>query len=71
MIFKGAIFDFNGTILWDTAFHDKAFDIFLERHNVQLTKKEKRIKIHGKPNPDIMRGIFGKQLTDSEVNDFA
>ena len=71
MTFKGAIFDFNGTILWDTAFHDKAFDTFLDRHNVQLTKDEKRLKIHGKPNPDIMREIFGNQLTDSEVNDFA
>jgi beta-phosphoglucomutase-like phosphatase (HAD superfamily) len=69
--FKGAIFDFNGTLFWDTAFHDRAFDIFLEKHNIQLTGEEKRVKIHGKPNADIMRGIFGEQLSDVEVSDMA
>ncbi len=71
MIFKGAIFDFNGTIFWDTSFHNKAFDIFLEKHQVKLTDEEKRVKIHGKPNADIMRGIFGGQLTDDEVYEMA
>ena len=67
MLFKGAIFDYNGTLFWDTVFHDKAFDIFLEKHNVQLTDDEKRVKIHGKPNVDIMRGIFGNHLTKAEA----
>lgn len=68
---KGAIFDFNGTLFWDTAFHDRAFDIFLEKHDIRLTKEEKRVKIHGQTNPDIMRGIFGDQLTEQEIDDFA
>jgi len=68
MTFKAAIFDFNGTIFWDTAFHNDAFDIFLERHGVTLTDEEKRVKIHGKPNPDIMRGIFSNELTDNEAD---
>lgn len=69
-MFKGAIFDFNGTIFWDTAFHDRAFDIFLEKYGIKFTDEEKRIKIHGQSNPDIMRAIFGNQLTNSEVHDF-
>lgn len=71
MVFKGAIFDCNGTIVWDTAFHDRAFDIFLDKHHVSLTDEEKRVKIHGKPNADIMRGIFGAHLTDAEVDAMA
>lgn len=71
MKFKGAIFDFNGTLFWDTAFHDLAFDIFLEKHGVQLTDDEKRVKIHGQANPDIMRGIFGDQLTEKEIWDYS
>lgn len=71
MTYKGAIFDFNGTIFWDTAFHDRAFDVFLEKHRVKLTDEEKRVKIHGKPNADIMRGIFGNHLTDNEVYEMA
>jgi len=67
---KGAIFDFNGTLFWDTAFHDLAFDIFLEKHDLQLTDEEKRVKIHGQANPDIMRGIFGNQLSEKEIADY-
>jgi beta-phosphoglucomutase-like phosphatase (HAD superfamily) len=68
---KGAIFDFNGTLFWDTAFHDLAFDIFLEKHGIQLTGEEKRVKIHGQTNPDIMRSIFGDQLTEKEIHDYS
>lgn len=71
MTYKGAIFDFNGTVFWDTAFHDRAFDIFLDKHNVKLTDEEKRVKIHGKPNADILRGIFGNHLTDTEIYNMA
>ena len=70
-MYKGAIFDFNGTLFWDTAFHDLAFDIFLEKHGVQLSDDEKRVKIHGQTNPDIMRGIFGDQITEKEILDFS
>lgn len=70
-MFKGAIFDFNGTLFWDTAFHDRAFDIFLEKHGVKLTDAEKRVKIHGQANPDIMRGIFGSQLSEQDTYDYA
>ena len=37
MIYKGVVFDFNGTLVWDTPYHNQAFDIFLEKHNIQLT----------------------------------
>ena len=70
-MFKGAIFDFNGTLFWDTAFHDLAFDIFLEKHGIQLSDEEKRVKIHGQTNPDIMRSIFGNQLSQQDINDFS
>jgi HAD superfamily hydrolase (TIGR01509 family) len=71
MKYKAAIFDFNGTLFWDTAFHDRAFDIMLSKHGVQLSDQEKRVKIHGKTNPIIMRGIFGEQLTDNEVENLS
>jgi len=71
MTYKAAIFDFNGTLFWDTAFHDRAFDIFLKNYNVHLTDDEKRVKIHGKGNPDIMRSILGAGLSDVEVDEMA
>ena len=69
MTFKAAIFDFNGTLFWDNAFHDQAFDIMLAKHGVSLTAEEKRTKIHGKTNPIILRGIFGEQLSDKYVEE--
>ena len=67
MTYKAAIFDFNGTLFWDTVFHDRAFDIVLDKYGVRLTDDEKRVKIHGKTNSIILRGIFGNELTEVEV----
>ena len=71
MKFKGVVFDFNGTLLWDTKYHNQAFDLFLEQHNIVLTDEEKSVKIYGKSNADIMRDIFGRQLTDLEIKEFS
>ena len=67
MQYKAAIFDFNGTLFWDTSYHNQAFDIFLLKHNIILTDQEKRIKIHGKSNRDIMTGIFEREFTNEET----
>jgi len=71
MTYKGAIFDFNGTLFWDTAYHNQAFDIFLKKHQLKLTDEEKRLKIHGKTNPDIMSGIFGNELSEADIYDLS
>ncbi len=64
---QGIIFDFNGTLFWDTPLHDRAWDLFLENHQISLTMEQKASKIHGKTNADILRGIFEKELNDSEI----
>ena len=71
MKYKAAIFDFNGTLFWDTFYHNQAFDIFLLKHNITLTDQEKRIKIHGKSNRDIMSAIFEREFTNEEAAPFA
>lgn len=72
---KAAIFDFNGTLFWDTPFHSQAFDVFTERYlkgvdglqSRPLTVEDKRDHIMGKPNDLIMEFIFGRKLTAEEV----
>ncbi len=66
---KGVIFDFNGTLFWDTPYHDRAWDIFLDNHKISLTRHEKMQKIHGKINTDIFKGIFEKDFSSSEIED--
>ena len=64
---QGVIFDFNGTLYWDTSYHNEAWDIFLRKHHIRLTSEEKRHKIHGKLNKDILAGVFGRSLSVHEI----
>jgi beta-phosphoglucomutase len=68
MLLKGVVFDFNGTLFWDTVIHNKAWDIFLEKNSIRLSDKEKNIKIHGKNNKDILNNLFADQLSGEELN---
>ena len=65
--FKGIIFDFNGTLLWDTQLHNHAWDIFLEKYNIRLSNNDKNNVIHGKTNEEILKIIFNNTLTKKEM----
>ncbi len=67
MKYKGVIFDFNGTLFWDTELHDRAWDTFLKNHDIFLTLEEKDQKIHGKNNRDILKGVFDRDLSKGEI----
>lgn len=58
MKFRGVVFDFNGTLFWDTKLHNKAWDVFLARHNMSLSEEEMFRNIHGKNNKDIFLTLF-------------
>ncbi len=70
MKYRGVIFDFNGTLYWDTPLHDQAFDIFLKKHDIILSPAEKKEKIHGKTNNDIFKGLFNRELSASEIHEY-
>ncbi|SDC10598.1 HAD family hydrolase [Williamwhitmania taraxaci] len=71
MPYKGFIFDFNGTLFWDTPLHDKAWGLFLERHGYSLTHEEMAHVIHGKMNKDILPAISQNQLTQENIAMYA
>ncbi len=64
MKIKGVIFDFNGTLFWDTKLHNTAWDLFLENHKIKLSDHEKNETLHGKNNSDILNMLFNRTLTD-------
>ena len=68
MPIKGVIFDFNGTLFWDTPFHNTAWDRFLENHQIELSDQEKNEKIHGKNNRDIFTGLFNRSIEPEELD---
>lgn len=67
MYYSGVIFDFNGTLFWDTKLHNRAWDIFLERHNLYLSDEDKFSKMHGRNNRDLLIEFFSKPLSDEEI----
>lgn len=70
MTYKAIIFDFNGTLLWDTHLHNQAWDIFLEKHDFFLSDAEKNEIIHGKQNQFIFKELFNQSLTDAEIQKY-
>jgi len=69
MKYSGVIFDFNGTLFWDTKLHNKAWDIFLQKHNKHLTDEEMFQNIHGKNNADIFTYLFGN-ITQCKIEEY-
>lgn len=70
MQYSGVVFDFNGTLFWDTPLHNKAWNIFLEKHNLHFTDEEFFTKIHGRNNKDIFCSIFDAQLSDEQIKKY-
>lgn len=70
MKFSGVIFDFNGTLFWDTKLHNKAWDTFLAKYGLKLSDEDKFRKMHGKNNRDILISLFEKNLSAEEIHDY-
>jgi beta-phosphoglucomutase-like phosphatase (HAD superfamily) len=44
----GVIFDFNGTLFWDSEYQEISWDKYLETHNIYLTMAQKKEYIYGR-----------------------
>lgn len=80
MTTEAVIFDFNGTLFWDTDFHERAFHIFIERYQNKpkdglrartLAPNDMTDNIMGRSNDTIMKFIFDRDLTKEQVADLA
>lgn len=70
-MYKGVIFDFNGTLFWDTELHNQAWDTYLRQYNIRLTNEEKHQKLHGKNNTQLIRELIDARLTDEKIEKIA
>ncbi len=75
---KTVIFDFNGTLFWDSPYHNEAFLEQVRRHSGSgpfrarpLTVQDIREHIMGRTNDQIMRYIFGEGISDSDIDALA
>jgi len=66
---KGIIFDFNGTLFWDSELHDAAWDKFsVQLRGRGVSQEDLLLNIHGKINKDILAFVLGKEIADDEAN---
>jgi beta-phosphoglucomutase len=64
---KAAIFDMDGTMINNMAYHKKAWIEFCNRHGLSLTEDEFKEKFSGKKNNQILETVFGKTLSPEEI----
>ena len=71
-MYKGIIFDFNGTLFWDSEKHLEAWREFSKRLREQpFTDEEMREYMFGRTNDDIIEYLTGEKPTREMVERFA
>jgi len=66
----GVIFDFNGTLFNDTAFHNEAWSKFAEQNKLVLTAEDLETLIHGHTNKEILEFLYKKVLSNNELKKY-
>jgi beta-phosphoglucomutase-like phosphatase (HAD superfamily) len=70
-MYKGIIFDFNGTLFWDSDLVEESWRIFAKKlRNEPLTDEEIHTKIHGRPNKYISEYLLQREITKDEMLKF-
>lgn len=69
MMYKGIIFDFNGTLFWDSEKHLEAWREFSKRlRPYPFTDEEMRDYMFGRTNEDIIAYLIGKKPSKEMVD---
>ena len=66
----GVIFDFNGTLFWDSEYQEISWDEYLKTHKISMTKSQKKEYIHGRNGRDTFEYLFKRKLSDLEVEQY-
>lgn len=71
MMYKGIIFDFNGTLFWDSEKHLEAWREFSKRlRPYPFTDEEMREYMFGRTNEDIIAYLIGEKPSKEMVDTF-
>lgn len=70
MAFKGFIFDMDGVVVDNHAYHFQAWMEFSKAHNFELNEEIYREKFNGKTNKDLFEMIFGNP-SEEDMRKFA
>lgn len=69
MDFKGVIFDFNGTLFWDSDKHESAWRKFSKDiRGYELSDDEFKENVHGRTNDLILKYVMGEKYEKEKLN---
>jgi beta-phosphoglucomutase-like phosphatase (HAD superfamily) len=69
---EGILFDFNGTLFWDSKLHEEAWREFALKHTGKhLSDDEMKQNVHGRINYDIVEYIFNEKLDKAQLENFS
>lgn len=68
---EGVVFDLDGTLTDNMAYHAEAFALFLRRHGLPAMTMAMRQRLDGKRNSEIFPILFNRDLTLEELRVFA
>ncbi len=63
----GVIFDVDGTMVDNVAFHEKAWLVFGERHNLPITPVFYRENMHSRSNDVIAKVLYGEEVSNAQA----
>ena len=67
---RGIIFDFNGTMFFDSDKHEKAWKEYIQKlAGREVSEVELKERVHGRNNSDILEYFSGRKLTEKEVDE--
>ncbi len=64
---KAVIFDLDGTLIDNNAYHLKTWKIYLEKKGLKISEEEYRKNINGRTNKDSLEYIYNKKMTAEEA----
>ncbi len=68
----GIIFDFNGTLFWDSQKHECAWRFFAEKVcNRKISDEEFLTSVHGRTNRFILEYLMQRELSENEIETFS
>jgi beta-phosphoglucomutase len=70
MIPEAAIFDLDGTLLDNNAYHLKAWQEYLKLNGRELSDEEYKVSFNGRTNKDVVEYLHGRKMTDEEAKPY-
>ncbi len=68
---RGFVFDLDGTLVDNMALHASAFETFASRHGLPPLGAAGRSRFDGRRNRDIFPDLFGKALSEDELQRYS